>query len=391
MSHSPQHAHTHTNIKNTTDSHSTKTERDKKIQWLASDHKVNQSSDDGTTSHSNSPNWVLSLALNPNIKGLSSVVFSPDSTKLAIASASGSIQVYSFLLAQNNETVPVPQLAHLTNLTGHSAGVNEIVWSNDSRQIASASDDHSVRVWRIGIKTGRSRKLVGHSHCVYTTAFHPLGTMLVSGSFDETIKLWDASSRRLIRTLPGHSEVVSALDFSRDGSVIVSASFDGLTRLWDTATGQCLKTLVVAEETNAPVSFVAFTPNSNYLLTCALDSVVRLWDYKTKEGTVVKSYTGHTNTKYAIPARVMALGEDGRAYVVMGSEEGKVWIWDLQSRECVQIIESHQDTVIGLAIYPGSRHGLFVTAGLERDPVIRVFRLDEGPSGMKLNSHCKTE
>lgn len=51
----------------------------------------------------------------------------------------------------------------------------------------------------------------------------------MSGSFDETIKIWDVGNRKLIRTLPGHSEVVSALDFSRDGSVIVSASFDGLT------------------------------------------------------------------------------------------------------------------------------------------------------------------
>lgn len=176
------------------------------------------------------PKWSLRLSLKATSKSVSSVSFSPDSNKLAIASSDSSIDVYSFLLPSSiPESVIVPQLDHLLRLSGHTAGVNDLAWSPDSAQLASAADDHSVRVWTISGRPRPPRKLLGHSHCVYCLAFHPLGTMLISGSFDETIRLWDAAGRKLIRSFPGHSEVVSALDFSHDGSVIVSASFDGLT------------------------------------------------------------------------------------------------------------------------------------------------------------------
>lgn len=66
----------------------------------------------------------------------------------------------------------------------------------------------------------------------------------MSGSFDETVKIWDIRSGTCIKTLPAHSDPVSAVSFNRDGTLITSSSYDGLIRIWETASGQCIKTLV---------------------------------------------------------------------------------------------------------------------------------------------------
>lgn len=69
---------------------------------------------------------------------------------------------------------------------------------------------------------------LGHDNYIYSLAFAPKGNMLVSGSYDEAVFLWDVRSRRNMRSLPAHSDPVSGVDFVRDGTLIVSCSSDGL-------------------------------------------------------------------------------------------------------------------------------------------------------------------
>lgn len=69
-------------------------------------------------------------------------------------------------------------------------------------------------------------------------------SLLISGSFDETVKIWDVRNGTCVKTLPAHSDPVSAVAFNRDGVLITSSSYDGLIRIWDTGSGSCVKTLV---------------------------------------------------------------------------------------------------------------------------------------------------
>lgn len=84
-------------------------------------------------------------------------------------------------------------------------------------------------------------------------------------------------------------------------------------------------------------SHVRFTPNSKFVLVSTQDSTIRLWNYQTSR--CVKTYTGHTNRTYCIPA---CFGDTSNKYVVAGSEDHKVYIWDLQTRQVVQVLEGHK-------------------------------------------------
>lgn len=70
--------------------------------------------------------------------------------------------------------------------------------------------------------------LLGHHNYIYSIAFSPKGNMLVSGSYDEAVFLWDVRTARVMRSLPAHSDPVGGVDFIRDGTLIVSCAGDGL-------------------------------------------------------------------------------------------------------------------------------------------------------------------
>lgn len=69
---------------------------------------------------------------------------------------------------------------------------------------------------------------IGHHNYIYSLAFSPKGNIIVSGSYDETIFIWDVRTARVLRSLPAHSDPVGGVDFVRDGTLIVSCSSDGL-------------------------------------------------------------------------------------------------------------------------------------------------------------------
>jgi WD40 repeat protein/uncharacterized caspase-like protein len=88
----------------------------------------------------------------------------------------------------------------------------------------------------------------GHGKGVTDVVFSHDSKMIASAATDNTIKLWDAATQRELRTLTGHISNIESMDFSPDGKLLASASDDGSTFLWDPATGEHLLTLISLDD-----------------------------------------------------------------------------------------------------------------------------------------------
>ena len=205
--------------------------------------------------------------------------------------------------------------------------------------------------------------------------------MLASGSYDEAVFLWDVRAGRVMRSLPAHSDPVGGVDFLPvDGSMVVSCAGDGLVRIWDAGTGQCLRTLV--DEDRRPVTNVRFSPNGRFVLAWTLDGCVRLWRYIEGNGDCVKTYQGHVNREYNLSGAMGSYGPRGsEAFVVSGSEDGDVVVWDVSTKEILWRGRGHRATVLSVDCVrlgrAGWGRGLMASGGLDRDVKIWIEDVED--------------
>jgi hypothetical protein len=155
--------------------------------------------------------------------------------------------------------------------------VSSVTFSPDGTRIVSGSWDETAKVW--DARTGTPPlELKGHTGGVSSVAFGPDGTRIVSGSWDQTAKVWDARSGTPLLELKGHTGGVNSVAFSPDGMRIVTGSVDKTAKVWDARSGTPLLEL---KGHTGQVWSVAFSPDGTRIVSGSWDQTAKVWDART--------------------------------------------------------------------------------------------------------------
>ena len=247
---------------------------------------------------------------------------------------------------------PLPDLADPALqrvLTGHTSGVPAVAVAPDGSWLASGSYDSTVRIWDAA--TGQQRATITDGiDSVHAVAVAPDGSWLASGSYSGRVRIWDVATRQQRATITGHTGSVNAVAAAPDGSWLASGSDDGTVRIWNVATGKRRATLT-GRRTN-PVKAVAVAPDGSWLASGNDDGTVRIWDIATRKRRA--TFTGHTGSVNAV-----AVAPDG-SWLASGSRDGTVRIWDVATGQQRATFTGHTGSVNAVAVAPD---GSWVASG----------------------------
>ncbi|KDE08948.1 hypothetical protein MVLG_01038 [Microbotryum lychnidis-dioicae p1A1 Lamole] len=159
------------------------------------------------------------------------------------------------------------------------------------------------------------------------------GAQLVSGSSDNSVRVWETRSARCLAVYTGHRSRVWDVDATQDGERLLSASGDKTVKVWDwrdeVEAERCVTTL---EGNHGDVYSARWHPSGQHLVTGGYDKIVRLFDVES--GTILKTFTGHSLSISSVMFN--PLGN----LIVSGSKDSNVRFWDSVSGLCIRTLNA---------------------------------------------------
>jgi WD40 repeat protein len=262
-------------------------------------------------------------------------------------------------------------IMHSLILEGHTHHVTSAAFSPDGRFVVSGSWDETVRV--SDATTGTEHHTMhGHEDQVSSVAFSPNGQFIASGSRDNTVRVWDAATGTERHTMHGHNDYVFSVAFSPNGQSIVSGSLDKTVRVWDATTGTERHTMHGHEDR---VFSVAFSPDGEFIVSGSWDKTVRVWD----AATGIERHTMHGHED---GLRSVAFSPDGQS-IVSGADDKTVRVWDATTGTERHTMHGHENDVNSVVFSPD---GLSIVSGSD-DKTVRVWDATTGTERHTMHGH----
>ncbi len=235
-------------------------------------------------------------------------------------------------------------------------------FSPDGKIIATCDTDCQIRLWEAS--TGKLLVICkGHNNWVRSVAFSPDGKTLISGSGDRTVKFWQVSDGTCIKTCRGHESEIFSVTYSPNGRIIASASGDNIIRIWDTLAATCIG--IFQGHTNS-IRSIAFSPDGQALASGSDDCTIRIWDINTKKCI-------HNLKEHHSWIRSVAFSRDG-ATLASGSGDRTIKLWSVSNGKCLDTYDLHSGDVSAVAF---SRDGATLASG-SSDRTVKLWNYHTG-------------
>ncbi|KAF8438071.1 coatomer WD associated region-domain-containing protein [Boletus edulis BED1] len=302
------------------------------------------------------------------VKGLA---FHPTQPLLAAALHNGSVQLWNYRMG-----------VLVDRFEEHEGPVRGVAIHPSRALLVTGGDDYKIKVWDLRPQHRRCLfTLHGHLDYVRTVQFHHEMPWILSASDDQTIRIWNSTSRNCIAVLTGHSHYVMSAQFHPKDDLIVSTSMDQTVRVWDISglrkstpstgpnnfeTFDTFSTVkYVLEGHDRGVNFASFHPTLPLIVSAADDRTIKIWRMSETKAWEVDSCRGHFNNVSN------ALFHPKHELIVSCGEDKTVRAWDLAKRTAIQTFRREHDRFWVLAAHPNLN--LFAAG---HDSGLIVFKLE---------------
>jgi len=258
---------------------------------------------------------------------------------------------------------------NISTMAGHSGAVMDIHFSTDGNTIFTCGTDNNVCMWDL-IAGQRIKKLKGHTS--FVNSCHPTrrGTQLiVSGSDDCSIKVWDPRKKGKASTLVNPYQVLT-VSFNDTAEQIFTAGIDNDIKVWDLRSNAVVNKLRGHTDT---VTGLSLSADGSYLLSNAMDNTLRIWDVRpyAPPERCVKILSGHQHSFEKNLLRC-SWSADG-SKVSAGSADRFVYVWDTTTRRILYKLPGHNGSVNDVQFHPNEP----IVASASSDKVVYLGELED--------------
>ncbi|KAI9025926.1 WD40-repeat-containing domain protein [Phycomyces nitens] len=270
--------------------------------------------------------------------------------------------------------------APVMQLSGHQGEIFACKFDPSGEHIASASFDRQILLWNTYGESKNYGVLKGHNNAVMDVHWSRDASQLFSCSADKTLGIWDAKTGERIRRWKGHSMVVNSCQVARRGpELVVSGSDDGCIKLWDSREKEATQTF----EDKYQVTSVCFSDAGDMVYSGGLDNEIKVWDLRKR--AIAYTLSGHIDTISG-----MSLSHDG-SYLLSNAMDNTVRIWDVKpfspADRCIKVFEGAPHGFEKNLIKPcWSTNDTQIACG-SADRTAVVWEVDSGKILYKLPGH----